>query len=100
MDITNRMLADLAGQLGIDQGVDSNGRRDAGISMDDVQKVADAYKGKSEQEVLSEISRIKEAIKKDRKTYEQQLKAVKALRPMMNAQQKAKLDQIIAILED
>lgn len=100
MDITNRMLADLAGQLGIDSGGDSDGRRGGGINMDDVQKVADAYKGKSEQEVLAEINRIKEAIRKDRKTYEQQLKAVKALRPMMNAQQKAKLDQIIAILED
>lgn len=108
MDITNKMLADLAYELGIDAGggTASNNRERAGatsgggsqMNMNDINKIADRYKGKSDSELLAEISKIKGKLKKDRKLYEQQLKAVQALRPMMNAEQRARLDKIIEIL--
>lgn len=97
MDITNKMLADLAYELGIDAGggTVSSGSQ---INMNDINRIADRYKSKSDSELLSEISQIKGKLKKDRKLYEQQLKAVQALRPMMNAEQRARLDKIIEIL--
>ncbi len=114
MDITNKMLSDLAGQLGIDAGSGTiagnkggaayrsggNAGASGQVNMNDVKKIADSYKGKSDSELLSEIARVKETIKKDRSLYEQQLKAVQALRPMMNVEQRARLDKIIELLGD
>lgn len=105
LDITNKMLADLAGQLGIDTA--DGGKAGAGtksnagmqIGTNEMKRIAEQYKDKSDSEILSEISKVKEKIKKDRKLYEQQLKAVQALRPMMNAEQRARLDKIIALLK-
>ena len=69
MDITNKMLMDLAGEAGI--------------------------KGSAQ---LSE--REIEGIKKDRRAYEKQISAIKAMRPMMNKEQRARLDRIIALIEE
>ena len=95
MDITNKMLLDLAG----DAGIKTNGN----VSEKDINEAkqkAEQMKGKSEAELLAEIMELKKAIKKDRKTYEQQLKTVKALKPMMTAEQRMRLDKIIKMLEE
>lgn len=101
MNITNRMLSDLAGQLGIEEGINDAEVLPQGIgNVDDMKRLAEKYKGKSDQEILSEITKIKDKIKKDKKTYEQQLAAVRALKPMMSSEQRKRLDLIISVLED
>ena len=95
MDITNKMLLDLAG----DAGIKTSGSAAAG-DLNEAKQKAEQMKRKSEDELIAEIMELKKAIKKDRKTYEQQLKTVKALKPMMNAEQRARLDRIIKLLEE
>ena len=95
MDITNKMLLDLAG----DAGIKTSGNTAAG-DLNEAKHKAEQMKGKSEDELLAEIMELKKAIKKDRKTYEQQLKTVKALKPMMNAEQRSRLERIIKLLEE
>ena len=86
---------DLAGEAGIDT---KNGISDENVRK--VQKAVNSFENMDEKEILNEIGKIKNTIKKDRKLYEQQLKAVKSLRPMMTAKQKARLDKIIGLLEN
>ncbi|WP_027399596.1 hypothetical protein [Anaerovorax odorimutans] len=91
MDLNNKMLNDLANQLGI-QGNDSNSKKAAGM--------AEKYKGKSDDELIGEILNLKKAMKSDKAQFEKQMMAVKALRGMMNQQQRARLDKIIRLLEN
>ena len=55
--------------------------------------------GKSDEEILREIKRVKSILKRDRKTYEKQLQTVKALAATMTEPQKARLQKIIEVLE-
>ena len=103
MDINNKMLMDLAEELGVSQKGGNRGY-DSGATGNDEElkraaKRAESYKDKSDQELVSEIMALKEAIKNDRKAYDQQMKAIRALRPMMSGEQKARLDKIIQLLE-
>lgn len=94
VDITNKMLMELADEIGM-----KTGKQISDQNIEDMQKIAETMKDKGDEELLAEIAKVKEAIKKDRKAYEQQIKTVKALRPMMNREQRARLDRIIAMLE-
>ncbi len=80
-----KILMDLAKELGLPEQA--------------AEAKANAYMGKSDEEILREIKKIKAVIKRDRKTYEKQMQAVKALAAGMNGQQKARLQKIIDLLE-
>ncbi|MGI6731846.1 MAG: hypothetical protein ACOX5F_08175 [Anaerovoracaceae bacterium] len=91
MDIDNKMLAELAEQLGFKDN-DQRKRKKA-------PDLAEQYKDKSDEELIAEIRNIKKMTKDNQAQFEKQLKAIKALRVMMNDQQKARLDMIIRLLE-
>ena len=97
MDIDNRMLLDLAKQLGI-QGNQKGGGQSPQEDLAKAGQRASTYLDKSDAELMGEILELKKAMKTDRSAYEKQLKAVKALRPMMDEKQRARLDKIIGLL--
>ena len=81
----NKILMDLARQLGLPENK--------------AEAKAKEYMGKSDDEILREIKKVKSVIKRDRKTYEKQLQTIKALASTMNGQQRARLQKIIDLLE-
>jgi len=91
MEINDDMLMDLAEQLGLGRTVSK---------ADNVSDMAQKYKGKSDQELIEEILKIKKTMKKDKAQFEKQMKTVRALRNVMNGEQKARLDKLIRLLED
>ena len=91
MDINNKMIMELASQLGLENTKTRQSER--------VAEAAEKYKGKSDQELISEIMKLKHSMKKDRAQFEKQMRAVKSLRVMMNDEQKARLDKVIRLLE-
>ena len=90
MDINDKRLMDLAAQLGFGKTVSKSG------NMADL---AEKYKGKSDQELIDEILKVKRTIKKDKAQFEKQMRAIKALRSMMTGEQKARLEKLIRLLE-
>lgn len=92
MNISEDMLADLAGELGLNAKNEREMRQRA-------QEAAGSMRGKSEEEILSEILDLKEHIKKDPAAYQKQLRAIRALRGMMNPEQQARLDRVLTLLE-
>ena len=90
MDINDKMLMDLAEQLGFQRSVPKS---------DSVSDLADKYKGKSDQELIDEILKVKKSMKKDKAQFEKQMKTIKALRTVMNGEQKARLEKLIRLLE-
>ena len=81
----NKVLMDLAKQLGLHQETSESKAKE--------------YMVKSDDEILKEIKKLKMIMKRDKKNYEKQLQAVKALAATMNGQQKARLQKIIELLE-
>jgi len=91
MDINDKLLADLAEQLGFgSQNVSK---------ADRMSDLAEKYKGKSDQELISEIMKVKRTLKKDKVQFEKQMRAIKAMRSMMTGEQKARLEKLIRLLE-
>ncbi|MBR0597634.1 hypothetical protein [Sinanaerobacter chloroacetimidivorans] len=91
MEINNKMLMELASQVGLENSNANKAKRAADL--------ADKYKGKSDQELLNEILKLKHSMKNDRAQFDKQMKAIKSLRLMMNDEQKARLDKVIRLLE-
>ncbi|MCI9477134.1 hypothetical protein AALA22_03240 [Anaerovoracaceae bacterium 41-7] len=87
MQLDDKTILDLAGQLG--------------ISADKKTTVAKAksYEQKSDAELVSEIMKIKNQLEAANIPYEKQMAAVQSLMPMMNGQQKARLTRIIELLK-
>ena len=103
-NIDEQLLMDLAQQVGLDPGNRGGNRRsDPSRSSDDVRRdalaAAEAMKGRSEEEILSEILRLKAQLQKNPGAYEKQIRAVKSLRGMMNPEQRKRLDRILDLLE-
>lgn len=107
-NIDEQLLMDLAQQVGLDPGNPSgnrggNRRSDPSRSSDDVRQdalaAAEAMKGRSEEEILSELLRLKAQLQKNPGAYEKQIRAVKSLRGMMNPEQRKRLDRILDLLE-
>lgn len=90
MDINEKMLSDLAGQIGM---------RPKNRDMQKAEQMASGMQGKSEDEILKEILRLKDSMKKDPVAYQKQIKAIRALRGMMNQDQRARLDRVLDMLE-
>lgn len=111
-NIDEQLLMDLAQQVGLDPGTPSDHpsgnrgtsrRSGPGRSSDDARRdalaAAEAMKGRSEEEILSEILRLKAQLQKNPGAYEKQIRAVKSLRGMMNPEQRKRLDRILDLLE-
>lgn len=81
----HKILMDLAKQLGLPERA--------------AEEKANEYMGKSDEEILREIKKIKAVIKRDHKAYEKQMQTIKALAAGMNGQQRARLQKIIDLLE-
>ena len=73
--------------------------RQLGLPEESAEAKAKEYMGKSDDEILREIKKIKMVIKRDKKTYAKQMQTLKALAATMNGQQKARLQKIIEVLE-
>ena len=105
--IDDELLMDLAGQVGLDtsQSVGTAAGRNGGspASPQDARRealaAAEAMKGKSEDEILSEIMKLKSRLQKNPEAYEKQIRAVKSLRGMMNPEQRKRLDHVLQLLE-
>ncbi|MEL7656672.1 MAG: hypothetical protein AAGU75_12280 [Bacillota bacterium] len=95
MEINDEMLMDLAEQLGLGRTASK-----AKAKTDNVADLAQKYKGKSDQELIDEILKVKNSIKKDKNQFEKQMKTIKALRNVMNGEQKARLEKLIRLLEE
>jgi DNA replicative helicase MCM subunit Mcm2 (Cdc46/Mcm family) len=91
MDIDDKMLADLAEQLGLGTATVSK--------SDHMSDLADKYKGKSDQELIQEILKVKQSLKANKPQFDKQMKTIKALRSMMQGEQKARLERLIRLLE-
>jgi hypothetical protein len=94
MDINDKLVMDLAEQLGL--GSSKPGSVSKADRMSDL---ADKYKGKSDQELIDEILKVKRSLKKDKAQFEKQMKSIKAMRSMMTGEQKARLEKLIRLLE-
>lgn len=90
MDIDDKLMADLAEQLGFGKTVSK---------ADHMSDLADKYKGKSDQELIDEIMKVKRSMKKNQAQFDKQMKAIKAMRSMMTGEQKARLEKLIRLLE-
>ncbi|MEA4986915.1 MAG: hypothetical protein VB095_02565 [Anaerovorax sp.] len=92
MDINEKLLKELANQVGF------SGENEKSVKR--AERMAENYKGKGEEELLKEILKLKQSMKADRAQYEKQIRAIRSLRGMMNAEQKARLDRLLQLLED
>ena len=82
----NKILMDLAKQLGLPEQA--------------AEQKVNEYIGKSDEEILREIRKMKKVIKRDKKTYEKQMQTIKTLAAAMNEEQRVRLQKIIDLLED
>lgn len=81
------MAADIAAQLGLKQG--------KAISKAQIE----SWEKKSDAQIAAEILKIKEQLKKSNVSTEKQVAMIKSLMPMMDSNQKARLKNIIELLE-
>ena len=86
MSLDDKTIMDLASQLGISADKKSTMAK------------AKSFEKKSDAELVSEIMKLKEKLNQSIIPYEKQMAAVKSLMPMMNAEQRARLEKIIALL--
>ena len=86
MELDDKMIAEIASQLGISQG----GRVD--------KAAAERLASKSDAELEREILKIKNQLRANNITYDKQLMMLKNLAPMMDAKQRARLQIVIELL--
>ncbi len=94
MEINSKMLAELAGQMGMDTGRVAD-QETAGK----VAEMAEKYRGKSDQELMMEIINLKESMRANPRQFEKQMKAIKSLGAFMNDEQKMRLEKVVSLLE-
>jgi len=92
MNIDHKMIMDLAEQIGLSSQSDPD-------SMKSAEKKAAQYANKSDEELVQEILKLKESMKRDKSSFDKQMATVKALGSMMKGEQKARLQKIIELLE-
>lgn len=86
MDLNEQTIAEIASKLGISNSKKVDKRALANLSS------------KSDAELEREITRLKERLRANNVSYEQQMAIVKSLAPMMDNKQKARLNKFIEIL--
>ncbi len=94
MEINSKILAELAGQMGMDTG-----RMGDKETAGKVAEMAEKYRGKSDQELMMEIINLKESMKANPQQFEKQMKAIKSLGMFMNEEQKMRLEKVVSLLE-
>ena len=87
MDLNEKMIAEIAGQLGLRPGTN--------VSKEDVKKL----ESKSDSELAADILRLKEQLRANNISYEKQAAMLRNLMPMMDAKQRARLQKIIGLIE-
>lgn len=87
MDLNEQMAGEIARQLGL------SGKN--GVSHDTVKRL----EGKSDAELMRDILRLKEQLAANNISPQQQMALLKKLMPMMDANQKARLQKIIELLK-
>lgn len=87
MDLNEKMAAEIASQLGL------SGGRAADPAM--IKKL----ENKSDAEIAAEILKLKEQLKANNISIEQQKMLLSRLMPMMDANQKARLRKVIELLK-
>lgn len=86
MELDDRMIAEIAAQLGI-----SNSRNMG-------QEALEHLASKSDEELEREILRIKSQLRANNVTYDKQLEMLKNIAPMMDVRQRARLRRVIELL--
>ncbi len=87
MKLDDKTINNLAGQLGLSTrpGKVESQMRD--------------YEKKSDEELVAELLKMQEKLKTANIPYETQMAALESLMPMMNGQQKARLEKIVGLLK-
>ena len=62
--------------------------------------VANDYKNKNEDVLITEIRELKKIMKNNPAQYQKQITAIKTLRSVMNPEQQRRLDKMIRLLEE
>lgn len=92
MDINQKMLLELAEQLGLESKSRDTARKAA--------NVAGEYANKSDEDLLGEIKKLKKEMKSNPSLFKKQMSTIYALRAMMNKEQRERLDKVISLLEE
>ena len=92
MDLNQQMLSDLAAQLGLEDNAQS--------AVKAAVDVANDYKNKNEDVLITEIRELKKIMKNNPAQYQKQITAIKTLRSVMNPEQQRRLDKRIRRLEE
>lgn len=87
MNQNEKMAAEIAAQLGL--------KHNKGISKEQLEN----WEKKSDAQLAAEIMKIKEQLKRNNVSTEKQIAMIKSLMPMMDSNQKARLKNIIELLE-
>ena len=87
MKLDDKTINNLAGQLGL------SGK--AG----QVERHMKAYENKSDEELISELLKLQKKLNAANIPYETQMAALESLMPMMNGQQKARLEKLVGLLK-
>ena len=87
MGFDEKTIQNLASQLGIKTGVNQT------------EQTIKHYENKSDEELAAEILKLQQKLNAANIPYEKQLAALESLMPMMNGQQKARLNKIIGLLK-
>lgn len=88
MELNDKMVKEIAKQLGISGGRNMN------------RETLNQLTSKSDSELEREILRVKEQLKANNVSYEKQLSMLRSVAPMMDAKQRARLQKIIGLLKD
>lgn len=89
-DIDKDKLMELADSLGL-----------GNLNTEKLKKVEDAakkYNNKSDDEIIAELKQLKESLFADKASFERQMKAIQEIRPLLNPEQKQKMDYILSLL--
>ena len=87
VELNDKMVGDIARQLGIRPGRDNG------------QDILRKLENKSDAELEREILKIKEQLRANNITYEKQISMLKSLAPKMNGAQRARLQRVIELLQ-
>ena len=86
MELDDKMIEEIAAQLGIAKGPNMG------------KAAMDRLAAKSDRELEQEILKIKKQLRANNITYDKQLAMLRNLAPMMDAQQRARLQRVIELL--
>ena len=87
MKLDDKTLKSLASQLGMS------------ATSSHVERKVKAYENKSDEELIGELLKMQKKLEAANIPYETQMAALESLMPMMNGQQKARLEKIVGLLK-